>query len=46
MKTLKTEATKKILREKVEFIKGFIAQLEFEIDGTDELYMESKNSID
>ena len=34
---------KKILREKVEFIKGFIAQLEFEIDGTDELYMDSKN---
>lgn len=46
MKNLKTEAAKKILREKVEFIKGFIAQLEFEIEGTEELYMESKNSID
>lgn len=43
MKTLKTEAAKKILIEKIEFIKGFIAQLEIEIDGTDELYMDSKN---
>lgn len=43
MKTLKTEAAKRILIEKIEFIKGFIAQLEIEIDGTDEMYMDSKN---